>query len=73
MLCVHQFQETDPVNLAINCHEEQLAIYLVEKSFSINKLYQVRSSKDTVKTCSEFFVLGDQRALQCLVLKELIK
>ncbi|KAK7098777.1 serine/threonine-protein phosphatase 6 regulatory ankyrin repeat subunit B-like isoform X2 [Littorina saxatilis] len=34
------FQETDPVNLAINCREEHLAIYLVEKGFSVTKLYQ---------------------------------
>ena len=44
----HQFQETDPVNLAINCREEQLAIYLVEKSFSVTKLYQVSFCENIV-------------------------
>ncbi|KAL8623806.1 hypothetical protein ACOMHN_059887 [Nucella lapillus] len=37
--------EMDPVNLAINCRDEQLAIYLVEKGFSTMKLYQSVSER----------------------------
>ncbi|XP_076450960.1 uncharacterized protein LOC143286908 isoform X2 [Babylonia areolata] len=39
------FPETDPVSLAIDCRDEQLAIYLVEKGFSTGKLYQSLSER----------------------------
>lgn len=41
----NEFQGTDPVNLAINCRDEPLAIYLVEKGFSVTKLYQSASQR----------------------------
>ncbi|XP_012941148.1 serine/threonine-protein phosphatase 6 regulatory ankyrin repeat subunit A [Aplysia californica] len=39
------FSETDPINLAINCREEHIAIYLVEKGFSVDRIYQSVSER----------------------------
>lgn len=35
----HSEQQTDPVNFAIDCGREKIAIYLVEKSFPLNRVY----------------------------------
>ncbi len=48
-----QFPERDPVILAIDLEEEDIAILLIETAFSFTKLYNVR-------TCTELnFLYND--------------